>query len=244
MKVAAFIVAFTLNVQVHASEIQLPAGCLTDAKAVCAVENPNEQGFEVKVGESTVVLDHASSLVRTSEHEIRLVKGTAWVKATGLVTVQSEFGAVANVGSGDFWVTKTKSQITALAVSTDVNLRPKGSQETLLVSQGLQNTLGQVTFGGVAETGIPMPIPFKEHLFRWARLYRGDKKEFETQVDKFHETWTDASRASAQINQQLFERKVASVDELAKAEEAKRSKVQSEQNQLRQMFRKRMLQGL
>jgi hypothetical protein len=245
-KALVFFMTFSLEVSVHAAESELlqePHGCFA-SKGVCALQNINDGGFEFKIGQTIVTLDRDSSLIRKSDSEIRLVKGTAWIKAKSAFVVGTEFGTAKNLEDGDFWVTKSAQALTAIAISTDVELAPKGSIERLLISQGLQNTLGQIGFNGQATTGIPMPIPFKDHVMRWARLYRGPKKDFERQLDVFHEKWQRASEASAQINRALYDRRVASVEEAKRAEEAKRSKVEAENQALRKMFRQRMLNGM
>ncbi len=245
-KAVVFIMTFSLEASVHAGTSDLqqePHDCLS-SKNVCAVQNLNEGGFEIKIGDSVVTLDRASSLIRKSDSEIRLVTGTAWIKTKSAFVVSTEFGTVMNLAEGDFWVVKSFQYLTAMAVSTDVELAPKGSHEKLLVSQGLLNTLGQIGFDGQSSTGIPMPIPFKDHVMRWARLYHGPKKEFEHQVDVFHEKWQKATVASAEINRSLYIRKVASVLNAKQLDDAKRAKVQAENLALRNMFRQRMLNGM
>jgi hypothetical protein len=253
VKALLFVSTFSLEITVHAADksvpieiqttLQEPHNCLA-TKDVCAVENLGETGFDVKVGDSIVTLDHGSSLIRKSDNEVRMIKGTAWIKAEKTMVVSSEYGAFQNVGSGDFWVTKTSTQVTAMAVSSDVEIKPRGSQETLLISQGLQNSLSQVGFNGQAATGIPMPIPFKDHVMRWGRLYRGPKKAFESSVDEFHVKWEAATEAAAVIHHSLYDRVIASADQEAKAEAAKKAKIEAENQALRDMFRKRILQGM
>ena len=254
IKCIAFVMTFSIEVSVHASELNIqqePHDCLA-TKDVCAIQNLNESGFEVKIGDAVVTLDRASSLIRQSTNEIRLVSGTAWIQAQSMFIVTTEYGSVKNLISsgsegaldgGDFWVSKNSQGLTAIAISADVELAPKGSNERLLVSQGLQNTLGHIGFNGQAATGIPLPIPFKDHVFRWARLYRGPKKDFEPQVDRFRAKWQQATEASAEINRSLYARKVASVDQAKRIEDDKKAKVEAENLALRKMFRQRMLNG-
>jgi hypothetical protein len=241
LRLVLFLLTFTLEVHVYAASvpIQEPRGCL-QTKDVCALENADERGFEFEIDGATVTLDRDSAVIRKSPGEIRIVRGTAWVHAHAKpFLVSSEFGGVRSVGEGDFWVTKSTSELTAMAVSTDVELSPRGSQETLTVTQGLQNTLGKVGFDGQASTGLPMPIPFKDHVLRWGRLYKGPKAEFEAQVDRFHAKWQEAAQESAAINKAVFDRKIAAVEEAARIEAEKKAKVEAENRALREMFRRR-----
>jgi hypothetical protein len=233
-----FLVTFVLEVHVHAATLvtQEPPRCL-QTKNVCAVGNDDERGFEMKVGDADVTLDRGSAVIRKSDREIRLVKGTVWIR--GNLTVTSEFGSARSVEAGDFWVSKNPNEMAVMAVSTDVELQARGSSETLTVSEGLQNTLGEIGFNGQASTGLPMPIPFKDFVMRWGRLYKGPKKAFETQVDSFHAKWEEATQASATINKALFDRKVASIEEAARSEAEKKAKVEAENRSLREMFRRK-----
>lgn len=236
-----FLAAFSLEVHVNAAEraLQEPSGCIA-TKDVCAVENSDERGFELKLGETIVTLDRDASVIRKTSNEVRLVRGTIWVRSASTdFRVTSEFGVVRSLSEGQFWVTKTATDLTALATSTDVELLPRGSHETLLVSQGLQNTLGQIGFNGKAATGLPMTIPFKDLCLRWGRLYKGPKAEFEAAIARFRQTWEEAAEAAAEINKAVFDRKVASVEDAARANAEKQAKADAENQALRAMFRRR-----
>ena len=90
-KALVFMMTFSLEVSVHAADLDLqqePRGCLA-TKNVCAIQNLNDRGFEIKIGDAVITLDHASSLIRKSNSEIRLVGGTAWIKATSSFIVSS-----------------------------------------------------------------------------------------------------------------------------------------------------------
>ena len=241
LRALLFLVMFTLEVHVDASEppIQEPHGCLK-TKNVCALENHDERGFEFEMGAVKITLDRDSALIRQSANEVRIVKGTIWIRASEApFSVSSEFGSAKNRGEGDFWVSKSAAELSVMAVSADVELSPRGSKETLTVSPGLQNTLGKIGFNGQAATGLPMPISFKDHVLRWGRLSKGPKAEFEAQLEKFHATWEEAAQESAAINKAVYDRKIASVEEAARLEAEKKAKVEAESRALREMFRRR-----
>jgi hypothetical protein len=240
-RLAVFLVTFTLEIHVYAAQVpmQEPSGCLKTAN-VCAIENHDERGFEFPVGGATITLDRDSAVIRKSEKEIRLVKGTVWIRAGDKpMTVSSEFGSAVNLGAGDFWIVKSANELVAIAVSAEVEIAPRGTGEPLTIHRGLQNTLGKVGFNGVASTGLPMPIAFKDHVLRWGRLYRGSKAAFEKQVGVFYTQWEEATQESAEVNKAVYDRKIASIENARRLEAEKKAKVQSENQVLRDLFRRR-----
>ncbi len=241
-----FIATFSLEVTVRAQEFitQEPLKCLARATSVCAIENSSSIGFEVKMGSSTLILDQGAAIIRQADDELRLIKGTIWIKAASTIRIRSEFGEIANSEPGDFWISRTSEVMTGSAISTPLQLSPRASKDTLEVAPGLQNTIGAIGFDGQATTSIPLPIPFKDHILRWARLYHGPKKQFESEVAEFHDRWLKASETAADISQTLYERQVASVENAKAARAAQVKKANAENNELRSLFRKRSLEGL
>lgn len=246
-----FFAFFSLEVTVHAKEkdapeavprtlIEEPTLCLRRA-SVCALENTGARGFELKLGESTVVLDTGAAIVRRSNDDIRLIKGTIWVQATSAVHVTTEFGTMANASAGDFWISRSKDAMTGSAISTTVLMTANGGHETLEIVPGLENTIGAIAFDGKATTSVPTPVPFKDHLIRWARLYRGPKPDFEAGVDRFHAVWANASVVSAEVSRTLVERKIATVEAEKAARQARARKAEAEKRELHELFRRRSL---
>ena len=238
-----FIVSFSIEITVHASAIMEPRNCL-NTKAVCAIENPSVEPLEIKVGSSILTLDHDTTLVRTTDSHVRLVKGTLWVRATPEMTVSAEFGDAQATTSSEFWITRSKDSMTVSTVLGAVEISGRGTNEKLIVTAGLQNTLGSVNLAGQSSTGLPMPIPFKELVTRWAKFYRGPKKDFLAQVDAFHTVWVDASKESAEINRTLYSRKVASVESLKRAAAEKSAKANAEKRELHELYLRRVFDGL
>lgn len=238
-----FILCFTLEVTVHALT-QEPTGCFARLESVvCALENDGRGPVELKLGSTVITLDEGSAVLRSSKNEVRLIKGTVWVRAGDKFRVRSEFGDFENRDSGDFWVSRTRTQVTASAISTTVLMNPRGSKESLEIAAGLKNFLGEIDFSGRAATGIPVAIAFKDHVARWARLYRGPKPEFEAAVGQFHQQWVQATHESAELNQTLFNRVIASVDEQNRQIASKAEAAAKENRELRELFRRKALGG-
>lgn len=244
LRIALFLTFFLLEMTVHAEpkakdHLEEPAACLT-SEGVCAVQSLSSKGFRLELGETHVTLDEGASVIRKSKSEVRLVAGTIWVQ--GALIVETEVGRIE--GADEMWVQKSDQGVTVMVVRGLAKLKPRGSSETLEVHEGLQNTIGDVGFNGIAQTGLPLPIAFKDFVLRWGRLTDQSKSDFESSVDRFHAKWSRASALSAETNRLLFERKRASLDADARSAEEKATKAQASENALRQMFRKRMLEGL
>ena len=251
-QILLFLATFVLEVRVRAETHesptlivqQEPLNCLK-AEGACAIRTREGQTFELQLdSKTTLVLDHSSSVIRFSNHEIRLLSGSVWIKAQETFQVHSEFGDVVSKEPGEFWVTRTKEHVTAKATEAQLELRPRGSKEALVVDPGLQNTIGSIGLDGKAETGIPLAISFKDHLLQWARVYRGPKDAFEKQVQTFHERWTSAVQESAAINKGVYDRMISSADEEKALEDAREAKVRAQREADRKFFRSRVFDGL
>ena len=237
---------YAQNVQIgEASEVlQEPKGCLK-SKGACAIKTSEHDKFVLSRGELTIVLDRSTALIIEASSETRLVAGTIWVKSEKQATVRSEFGAVQILAKGEMWVSRTRDRMIVSAIDGDVILHPRGGAEEILVQPGNENWIGRVARQtGQAETGVPMAIPFRPHIERWARLYSGTKADFEIELRRFHGLWSEASEQAARTHKAEFDRKIASIEsEKARRLEAER-KAQAQNKELRALFRQRVFDGL
>lgn len=220
---------------------QEPENCWAGQEGVCGLRTRPAQIAHVFLGESLLALDNKTTLVRTSSGELRLLEGQIWIQAKGRVKVFFEFGA-AEVEDGEIWISRDSQSVTVSSVTGVTLLKPRGAKDqTLEVPEGMQNWLGKVNTEGVARHGTPVAIDFKNHLSRWARLFPGDREQFEAAAAEFHESWLAASRNAAEIHKSLFERKVAALRSDHEREEARKRKVELRNRELIEMFRKRVL---
>lgn len=252
LRTLGFILAFTLEVRVHAAEVvqlpnsaapqQEPPQCLT-AASTCAVRTRPGEKFKFKWGDSTVHMDQETVVIRQSSDKLRFVTGTVWVVADSAFRVITEFGETRTGGPGEFWITRGDDRVTVVATEGSVLLAPRGSPEELLVEPGCENWLGKVTRQGRAETGIPMPVNFSAHVERWARLYPRTARDFEKDVRRFHSVWLEASQRSALIHKELFDRKVASIEGERARRMAARQKAEAKSRALQEIFRRKVFEG-
>jgi hypothetical protein len=269
-RILVFILTFVTDVKVKAMEavqlpethavMQEPANCLavsvlndqtvqSDSSSACAIGTRSDEKYILKLEKTSIVLDGRTSLLRSvvkappnhSQNELTLITGTLWVESVEAFTVHTEFGDV--VGSGSFWVVHQTNRVIAVASQTSLELRPRGSLETLEVPAGMENWIGKVASDAKAETGVPQAISFEAHISRWARLYPGKKKAFALEVKAFHEQWVQAAQATADIHRELYERKIASMNAADARKQKSLQAIKARDAELSAMFRRKALSG-
>ncbi len=267
MRFLLFLAAFTLEVRVraethaakheqaHESPIRAdksPAPSLTSISSVleqpdqcwkaegpCALRTSQQGRADLQIGQSEMVLDEKTTILRVDKSDLRFVSGRLWIKAKASLKVLTEFGEI-EVGPGEAWLERDSEKVLVSSAGSEIKILPRGSRAEILIEPGLENWIGKVGLNGEARIGLPSPIPLKSHLQRWAKLFRGSKAEFESQAQAFHEVWQRAAQGVAVVHQELYERKVAGLQ----AEEARRNgekrRAEARNRELRDMFRKRV----
>lgn len=252
LRLFLFVFIFTVDVRVLAETVRLPetrslmqepSGCLKDVSASipsCAIGTGAREKATLTFGDSVITLDRSTAILRLAQNEIRLVAGQVWIKSKSTFDVRTEFGTI-KVGPGEYWLDRDREKVRVGVIQGAAKLFPRGSEEVLEVTPGLENWLGKVGDKGEARRGIPVVINFKFHIERWARLYSGSLKDFEEEVRAFHEIWLPASQFASELHKTLFERKVTHLRaEHEKAEEAKR-RTEARTRELLRMFREKVL---
>jgi len=239
-RLALFILIFSLEIRVRAA-IEEPALCWKSAEGgACAVRTAPGERLELALGSGRLVLDGSTTLVRVKKGELKLLSGQVWARVDAPLTVGSEFGKL-SIDHGEFWVSRARDRVTGSAVSGVLKMSPRGGGEELEIPPGLENWLGKVQLGTRrAHTGVPMAIPFGQHLSRWARLYTGGRAQFAKEAEAFHETWRQATAEAAGLHQELHARKMASIKEQQSKEAAARRKVEARNRELIEMFKRKV----
>jgi hypothetical protein len=125
------------------------------------------------------------------------------------------------------------------SIENDQVLFPRGATTGIRIEPGFENWMSTVRGDGVAETGIPAALKFNTHLVRWARLFRGTKKDFEKQVRHFQKTWSEAVLETARFHHELASRKLAAQEERQKQQAKKQAEVEARNRYLRGLFRQK-----
>lgn len=234
--------------------VQEPDQCWVKGVSPCAIKSSPRSLARIELfGESLsdvrakLVLREDTTLIRLNASQLRLLKGEVWIRASGELVVDSEFGAFASNSTSHFWVSKDPDRFRASVVAGALELRPRSgavdTREILLVTPGLENWIGAVNAEtGVSAYGAPIAIPFKMHLARWARCYDGGREQFVQEATEFAETWRSASVEAARIHQDLHDRKVAQIEKKKASERAAKLKVEAENRRLIELFKQKVFE--
>jgi hypothetical protein len=247
-RVLIFLLAFTVEVKVHAARVTLPAvkapvqepnNCLSTQNS-CALKTPDYGKYSLVLPRAEIVMDANTTAIRVSSTEVKLITGTLWVKSKGDIKISSSFGTVGSNG-GEFWVRTDVDKAVVSAIQGTLVLSVKDKKTTLRLEEGEENWLGGIALNGQTTSGVPKAIAFEDHLFRWARLYSGDKTQFALDVKNFHGRWSRQLASVADYHQQLAERRLKVLDD----EQAKRARAKAQEesrsNELRSLFRRKQL---
>jgi hypothetical protein len=219
--------------------LQLPAGCLKAQTGECAVSTRAGERYVLTFGHSKLTMGSRTAIIVDDQSRVSLVRGVVWIEAGAAMTVRSEYGE-ARSGRGEFWIVKSQDRVTVTAVDGEVELRPRGASDSLWLLPGLENHMGHVRSDGVAATGVPVPLNWRVHIRRWARLFDGSPAEFKERVMDFQEKWQGATLQAAAIHGELLARKVASLEAEHAAREDHRRKVEARNREMVEMFRRRV----
>src|SRR4051812_5546167 len=92
LNVLFFLLAFSVDVRVHAKLIQTPEKCL-DTKEYCVLKSEGSKEI-VKIDDVVVSLKSDSTLIRQTENDFSFVKGTFLIKTNQKASVDTSYGKV------------------------------------------------------------------------------------------------------------------------------------------------------
>ena len=249
MKSLVFAFLIVLSTSAFAKEIitlgnadkvaQTPEDCLK-TKEVCAFKTSREEKFKFKLGESQIVLDQNTAVVRLSDNQVVLVSGQIWVKAGGEVNIQTEYGS-AKAFAGNILVRNIEKRMDIKAIDSDLILSPKMSVGELKLEAGEQNWLGPVDKNRFASSGVPLPIRPSELVVNWSRLYTGTKVQFESDFKNFFVLWSSASEKLAKLHAEITQRQIASIEDEITRKKRMKEERDRENRRIKDWFRKRAL---
>lgn len=249
LQVFVFIVAATLEVKVHASQVvtlknevhplEEPAHCL-DSGERCAVKTSSGRKFQFDVGATKVTLGSGSALIRVGASRVNLVSGSLLVQSEDDFFVEAEYGKV--ILKNAYVLIENKSRKLFLSViSGEAFIQPRGRDEMYPVAPGQSNWLGEVDKSGVAQSGLPIPVQFQDHAYLWSGMYSGKKKDFEKELKEFAGVWQKANAEAAIEHKQLVQRRIAALEDDYQKQQERVKKKQVFEAQMRALFRKKTL---
>ncbi len=237
LNVLFFILAFTIEVKVRASEIflekiiQTPDHCLQET-GYCIIKNLDKK-YSYKGESFTLSLTPESIVVRQKQKEFSFVKGQVYIKADTKVTFEIPYGTIEVESDSQVLLEKYEEKVTVQTIFGKAFLKPLGEKKPILVMAGHENYISQVGENFRAQTGIPKPIIIEPLLKAWAYHVEIKKEKFLEDVEAFKSIHEKAVQELSILNEQIASREIASVksEKLAREERAKKSKEQKEKMQ-------------
>ncbi len=220
--------------------VQSPDACL-ETSGVCAFKTGPDEKYKLKIGESQIVLDENTAIVRRSEKKLTLVTGQIWVRAKAEIEIEAEYGS-AKAFEGNFLAKNEGKKLDLKAIDADLILTPKMSEKSLKLEAGEENWLGPVDQTRTASSGLPLPIRPSELVVSWSRLYTGTKVEFKKDFKNFFNLWSAASERLAQFHAEVTKRQIASIEnEIAHKKQIQENQTR-ENARIKAWFRKHSLE--
>lgn len=215
-----------------------PKECWFSGGMSCLIKTDFHTKYPVELESSRIVLGSESSILRRSG-EVHLVKGEVWIK--GNISLQTEFGVV-DCKACEAYIYRSKKEVHIRSLAGDVFLEPKNLKEKIYLPRYMENWMAGVRIKkGHAESGIPKPISFREHVKTWAKFYTGSKPEFKKEVEEFRRKWAYKVHETSDSLKNRSTRKIASVlAEKKQKKEAKKKKREADKV-FRDMLRRRAL---
>lgn len=237
LNVLLFILAFTIEVRVRASEavpekiIETPDHCLEDT-GYCIIKNLDKR-YSYKGESFTLSLTPEAIVVRQKQKEFSFVKGQVYIKSDTKVTFEIPYGTIEIESDSQVLLEKYEDKVTVQTIFGKAFLKPLGEKKPILVMAGHENYISQVGENLKAQTGIPKPIMIEPMLKAWA--YHADlkKEKFLEDVETFKSIHEKAVQELSILNEQIASREIASIkaEKLAREERARKAKEHQEKMQ-------------
>lgn len=240
LTVIAFILTFTIEVRVRATEpetktdkvVESPENCL-ESEGYCILKNL-DQKYSFENEGQYISLTPEAVLVRQKTNEWSFVKGQIFVKTDSKkLTLEIPYGSIEIGQDSVVLLEKLADKVTVQTIFGKVFLKPLGSKKPLLVMAGHENFIAQVDESLKAQTGIPKPIVVEPLLKSWAYHTNQKKEQFLDEVESFKVIHQKAVQELSILNEQIASREIASAkaEKLARQERARKEKAHKEQMQ-------------
>ena len=236
-RVLIFIMAFQMEVRVRASAdvLQQPTACLK-SEETCAI-HVTGNGFHLKQDELKLHSTEGSTLMRLSQAQWRLVKGTVWVEEASKVGFETPYATVQAL-HGEYWLVGKADKVIVRNINADLTVELRDGKK-LEVPAGFEFWVSGINSEGRSEFGMIEPVRVAEHLALWNSLYQGSKEEFKKEVAHLKENWSDLADKGSAIYQRIVDRKLASVAEERRKEAENKRHAELERQKVRELMYQR-----
>lgn len=249
LSVLMFIIAFTLEVRVHANDamdiLETPQNCL-ESNDYCVIKNMGKR-YQYKHGRFLLSLSPESIVIRQSEKHWSLVKGQVFVKSDMDIVFDIPYGKIEISKGTQAVLDHQEDKVAVQTIFGKTLIRPIGSpigtKGSVIVASGYENYVSKVDESLKAQTGIPKPILVEPLLKIWAFHTASNKRDFLEEVREFKTVHEKAVSDLSILNQQIVSREISSAKEKQEAEELRRKRHLDHKKQMQQTYYERLLQN-
>lgn len=216
---------FTVHVHVRAAE---------------AIARAAHSAEDFTFGESKMRLAQGALVEKRKENAAHLVKGEALAYLKGKDVLQTAYAYV-RCQSDDCkaLVHREKDRVTFGALEGVLLVHRLGENKDYVLPTAMQVSVGGVMADGYAEMDFPQSLPWDETVKSWARLFRGDLKEFKSTLAEFREVWHESVEAVSHLHEERAQRVIASHDKAVQDQQARQKAQEREDEELRKLFREK-----
>jgi hypothetical protein len=218
--------------------VDLPQGCFSKSHFPCQIRA--SVGFlSFEKGGNLYHLGEKSSLLLNSASEVQLMQGQLWVQDSHDLTFKSS-SALKMIISGDWFFEKVPdSNLLVRNLNGDMKFDSKFVFANEALPIGFQNWFAGLDSHGQISRGVIRPIAEVDFLRSWIPLSGYSMAELRKKFYSYREMWAGALSKSADLYQEVVERRLASQDEKLKRAADRLKAQKSEQENLREMYRRK-----
>lgn len=235
------ILMFSLSLEASQFEkafVDSPAGCFSAKKYPCSLKATGAYlNFEREA--QKYHLADKSALIFWSESQVQLMQGKLWIVDSKELSLKVS-PALHLKFSGEFFIEK-QPDATMLVRNLNgiVFFESKYVFANEALPVGFQNWFGPMDSSGQISRGVIRPIVLADFLKAWMPISGLPVSIAKKNMLSYRELWKEGVEQSAQLYQQIIERRLASHEEKARKLNARKQALQNEQKLFKKMFREK-----
>ncbi len=247
LQILFFLLTSVIEVHVRADDlinfpqvtkpIEIPDNCLLE-NAVCTIKTVPRHKYELDLEQTKLVLSSDTVFTRLSATSGAVVQGIIFVKTKEKFVLETPYGKLQS-HDGEFLVYHQAKNVLVRVLNGEVVMQPRGHDQFVTVSAGLENWISRVDVSGRATVGIVMAVNPKAVIKDLSPIFPGTRSEFLTFMKVLRETWSSSIKESAVVYESLVKRNIASEEDRQKQKKLAQKRWQQERDSLRAILLKR-----
>lgn len=237
-KSVCLFLAFFIDVHLKAAPVTYPAKCWGVTYPCSIGVEGGDRKETIKVPNGKLVLSHAAAMTWLAPRKFEIASGLAFVHHSGTVEYKTPFGGI-RCASCTALLQKTGAEVRFHVLNGGFEYKPLGESRWLLLPPGFMAYMGKVGPNGRADVDFPQASPLKVVLKLWAKVYDGDKDQFEEDAKSYLKSWRQAVQVASQLQSKVVEREIASARSHAQRAREHAAAEKREDQRLREMFRQK-----